>query len=400
MTPIDVDFDRLGSNAFAYLRSLYQTASRFPYPLQAGSSGTLLGTSFACFLAHLIGRTDDFPGRASVARELVSLPVDADGWVLNPELEKGRFIRADRHDHGYLRAQETFFVRSALRSLGLRPVVPIPWAKRIADEGGVSAFLGGLDWSNPWLVSNWDMFLGTFLLEWVNEDPKSAAPARGVRSYFDWHDKRMNPETGFWGDHADLLNAMAGGFHVILHYDYAGWNYPGTDKAVRTALGLVWRDGLFVYAGGGGACEDYDGVDILVRLGKKSSVEEGLIKAAVARAVRRILSGGKADGGFPWRLQPSPMALAQSVGSACAVRDWAVSFAYRLKYRSHYRCVHHYSSFSRYPFQIGESDLWSTWFRLLTVALAAKQYPELFVKPCGWALPSWPGLGYLGALVE
>lgn len=396
MSPIAVDFDHLAGMAFGYLRSLYQAESLFPYPLQAGTSGTLLGTSFACFLAHLIGRTDDIPGRASAEREFRSLPVDADGWVFSPDLETGGFIRADRHDHGYLRAQETFFVRTALRSLGLRPVVPMPWARRLVEEGAVPAFLEGLDWSNPWLVSNWDMFLGTFLLEWADEEPDSPALVAGARSYFDWHDQRMNRETGYWGDHADLLNAMAGGFHVILHYDYAGRNYPGTDNAVRTALGLAWRDGLFVYAGGGGACEDLDGVDILARLGRKSSVDQAQIKGVLSRAVRRVLSGRNSDGGFPWRLQPSLAALAQSVGDARTMYDWAVSFAYRLRYRSHYRCVHYYSSFSKYPFQIGKSDLWSTWFRLLTVALAAKRYPELFERPCGWTLPSWPGLGYLG----
>lgn len=398
MRPINVDFNRLGDFAFGYLRNLYQVQSRFPYPLQAGNQGTLLGTCFACFLAHLIGRTEDLPGRVAIERELKSLPLDSDGWIHSPELETGGFIRADRHDHEYLRAQVTFFVRCALRCLGLRPVVPIAWARRLVERHAVWEYLDGLDWSNPWLVSNWDMFLGAFLLEWTDDEPESSDVVAAVQAYFDWHDRRMNATTGFWGDHSDLLNAMAGGFHVLLHYDYAGRMYSGIENAVHTTLKLVWRDGLYVYGGGGGSCEDLDAVDILVRLGQRSTVDQDQVRGCLARVVRRILSARNADGGFPWRLQPSGAAFVRSVGEARTLSDWAASFAYRLRHRSHYHCVHYYSSFSKYPFAIEKSDIWSTWFRLLAVVLMARRYPELFTQRCGWTLPNWPGLGYCGDL--
>lgn len=396
MKVITVKFDQLADLAFGYLQSLYQPESRFPYPLQAGNQGTLLGTSFACFLAHLIGRTEDLPGRTAIEREFKLLPLDSDGWIESPDMEVGEFIRQDRHDPDYLRAQGTFFVRTAARCFGLYPVVPLPWVKRLAESEGVCSYLDGLDWSNPWLVSNLDMFLGAFLLEWAENEPECSAAASGVRAYFDWHDQRMNQATGFWGNHEDLLNAMAGGFHIILHYDYAGREYFGADGAVRAALELIWHDGLYGYGGGGGSCEDLDGVDILMRLGQRSSADQNQIRETLARIARRILSTVNSDGGFPWRLQPSGLALVRSFGDVRIVSDWVMSFTYRLMHRSHYDCLHYYSSFSKYPFKISKSDIWSTWFRLLAVALIAKRYPELFSEQCSWTLPSWPGLGYYG----
>jgi len=60
---LDTPFKKISNRLFSYLCSLYQPAERFPYPLQKGQQGSLFGTSFACYIAAMLGKQNELPGR-------------------------------------------------------------------------------------------------------------------------------------------------------------------------------------------------------------------------------------------------------------------------------------------------------------------------------------------------
>lgn len=392
---IDTNFDSLGESAFEYLKRMHTEGAEFPFRLQSGTESTFLATTFACFIANLLGREQDIPSRERIIRSFLNLKSDQDGWLDYPDLHQGDFVRTGSHDWNYLITQGTVFCRMALRCLGEEPVVPFPWVQRLVDENKVESYLDNLDWRNPWLVSNMDMFLGTFLLEWLDKEPSSDTVKNAVDTYFRWHDEHIDQVSGFWGDQTDALNAMAGGYHMILHYHYAGRYYQPKKPAIDATLALTWKDHLFVYGGGGGACEDLDGVDILIRLGRQDEWKHKEIKTLLMQVTQRILNSQNKDGGFPWRLQPDiGSSLVKSLNDPLMLRAWGFSLLYKALHRSHYNSTHYYSSFSAYPFMISHSDLWSTWFRLLTIGFIAQRYPESFKYPCNWKFPQWPGLGF------
>jgi hypothetical protein len=191
---------------------------------------------------------------------------------------------------------------------------------------------------------------------------------------------------------------MAGAYHILIHYDYAGLTIINEKAIIDSTLSLVCRDGLFVYGGGGGSCEDMDAIDILVRLSLITDYRQAEVKMALLRAANMLSMGQCSDGGFSWRIQPRLTNLFEIKFSSGMTTDLlkgvAGNLIYKVLHRSHYCSTHFYSSLSIYPFKLMESDMWSTWFRSTSLAFIAQRYPDAFKGVCNWRLPFWPGLGY------
>jgi len=101
--------------------------------------------------------------------------------------------------------------------LGVKADRRVKWLESFFSEGKIEIWLERLYWKNPWLVSNLDMFTGIFLLEWKDYDPEDQRVSSTLDAYFKWYDKNQNSGTGFWGNQKNLLNAMAGAYHIFIH---------------------------------------------------------------------------------------------------------------------------------------------------------------------------------------
>ena len=391
-----IDIELMGNRIWDYTCSLYQPNERFPYPLQAGQPGSLYGSAFAAFIAHMLGRANELPGRDRIICEIRRIRNIETGLFDDPDVKLSDYLKPDSHSELYVSLQTTYFCISALRSLGCIDELPIDWMHIIGPEKSIYQWLTALDWSNPWLVSNLDMFLGIFLLEneKFNDDPMVKST---IADYFRWHNDCQDALTGFWGSQADQLSAMAGAYHIVLHYDYTDTKIGHVKEMIDATLNLVMRDGLFVYGGGGGSCEDMDAIDLLVRLTRLSDYRCEEIRTVLTHAAHMLILGQNSDGGFSWRIQPKFNRMVKGVSlfgfNQRLLFSQAYDFLYKFRYRSHYNSIHNYSSLAKYPFKLDVSDLWSCWFRAISIAFILKTYPDDIGLNCHWTFPGWPGLG-------
>ena len=393
-----ISFGSMSDRLFSFVCQLYQPNERFPYPLQKGQKGSLLGTLFASLIAHMLNRVDQLPGREKICQELLNLRNPETGLFVDPDLQSNHLLKPEIHSMLYVTLQSTYFSYACLHALGVSVDRRVCWLSPLLEDGAVANWLNQLDWKNPWLVSNLDMFLGVFLLEWQSYDNTDECVEKAIAAYFNWHDEMQIPQTGFWGKQGDLLNAMAGGYHIYLHYDYCNRPIQYVKNIIDATLQLPCRDGLFVYGGGGGSCEDMDAIDILVRLSLRTSHREDEIRNVLLLASEKLSLGSNNDGGFSWRIQPTFGSFFSKLinlgGFKHSLSGDIYAMAYKIAHNSHYNSTHYYSSLLSYPYKISKSDMWSSWFRPLTLALVAKRYPEHFLSSCDWRLPYWPGLGY------
>ena len=391
-----ISLDRIEHGILDLLPTLYDEDAVFPYRLQANLGGSLYGTCFACFIAHLFNKSHVLNGREKIIAALISLPVSKEGLIDTSECRDIGLSNSNGHTPLYVQLQTTTFVRAALRALGTQPLGNVRWALRIAEKPGIKKWLYNLPWINPWLASNLDMFLGIFLLELQSSFGADSLACSALEQYFCWHNEMQDSKTGFWGSQIDIHNAMAGAYHIVLHYDYANRTLKHIEEMIDSILCLPWRDGLFVHGGGGGSCEDLDAIDLMIRLSLVSKHRAEQVRTTVLQACNRIANGQNSDGGFGWRIMPKPSQILSAIfhGRFGLARMIATSLIFGLMHRSHLSSIHYYSSCQSYPYRINKSDLWSCWFRPLALALAAQRYPEAFYGGGTWSLPDWPGLGY------
>jgi len=387
-----IDFKIIKSQLVQYIEKI-KTNDPFPYPLQAGSLGSMYGSCFAVLTAELLNYK--LPDSEKIKAMLLENMDSDTGMVTNSEFENEVFPKERSHDQVYLDLQTSYFARSALYALGEVKLPPVYFALELAKKNEVYYWLDNLDWGEPWLVSNLDMFLGIFLLEHQEQAPNDPVIEKGLAEYFRWHEEKQYPKDGFWGSNKDPLERMAGGYHIFVIYDAIKRKIPYLDEAVVATRKLAWADALYVYGGGGGSCEDMDAIDILVR-GYISAPEKYQdMKSELIFVAERLAYSQNNDGGFSWRL-PTKLSwiiellkrkqLSPLIGSLKTV-------AFKLKNRSHYNSTHLYSSCKVYPFKIGDSDTWSCWFRASALAMIAQAIPEEFENECDWFLHERPGLG-------
>jgi hypothetical protein len=391
---LSIPFNKISDQLYMYLCSLYQSGENFPYPLQQGQRGSLFGTAFTSYVAHMLGRTADLPGRQDIAENILALRNPETGLFSDSDIKSEHFLNPSHHSELYVSLQTTSFCYSCLKALNVDINCQMPWLDPLLPKGEISEWLGSLAWGNPWLVSNLDMFLGIFLLNWQSQCPKDEIINAAVDEYFAWHDQNQDNETGFWGDQRSLFNAMAGGYHIYIHYDYANRKIHYLDKIIDSTLQLVARDGLFVYGGGGGSCEDMDAIDILIRCSLRSDHRKDEIKKVLLDSALMLSTGQLSDGGFSWRVQPSMADLFCVSNGADFIKRKTYNFLFKVRHRSHYASIHNYSSLQIYPFKLNQSDTWSSWFRPLALAYIAQRYPDNFSEACEWNAPDWAGLGY------
>ena len=391
---LNVPFSKISDQLFDYICSLYQHDVRFPYPLQHGQKGSLFGTAFATYVAQMLGRTNELPGKQQIVDYVLSLRNPATGLFADPDIAIQHFLKPDHHSELYVSLQTTSFCYACLQALEVDVDWQIPWLEPLLVKGQLVKWLDNLEWGNPWLVSNLDMFVGNLLLTWQQNDPADSAVAAAVDEYFVWHNVNQDSRTGFWGEQKSLFNAMAGGYHIYIHYDYANRRINYVDKIIDSTLQLVARDGLFVYGGGGGSCEDMDAIDILVRCSLLSDYRRNEVRQVLLNAAQMLNTGQLSDGGFSWRVQPRFTDIFNFSNGYEFLNRKIYNLLFKARHRSHYASAHNYSSLKIYPYHLHRSDTWSSWFRPLALAFIAQRYPDDFNEPCNWRSPHWPGLGF------
>ena len=144
---------------------------------------------------------------------------------------------------------------------------------------------------------------------------------------------------------------------------------------VQTTLGLqAANSGLFGEKWGG-ACEDYDGVEVLVHASRQMK-DLSEVQSALSRMEYRIVGGMDKSGGYPYSL------TGKGFGGI-----WN-RMMIRLKGQDSY----YYSGWRRMHSSRLTPDLWGTYFRTLAVVQISCLFDPVSVLR--WNFLSLPGWGY------
>lgn len=335
---------------------------------------TLLSSCFAVQLCYLLNR-QDFLDRRMLAERIVAQQ-KIDGTFVDPGFSRSQLI--GRQSDEYLRWQFTFFALAALDMLEVRPAHGNGFLGDFQDPDFTEAWLLRQDFDDFWYGSNIIMFLLFFLA--YEREKGSTNYNESLARIFACLDRLQDGTTGFWGKRVqvDPANGMYGAAHIYLFYEYFERPIGIVPKIVESTLKLQHSNGLY---GGceGGACEDYDGVEILVRTKAGASASAGEeIKDSLRKTYAMLLRRQHPSGGFSYRIA--------SIAPGMVLRRIVDKVSGRLVYR--------FSGWEKMACNPYVPDIWATYFRFLTIAQIettldlTRSYDYQSSR-----LPSW---GYLG----
>ena len=211
------------------------------------------------------------------------------------------------------------------------------------------------------------------------------------------HLKSIN-QFGFWGPYKSMSHLQfQNGYHQYEAMDYLNTKSVPWENAADNVAALADRNGHFAPYPGGGGCYDYDAVYILTSAG---AATVNKYKELLLITANSILCEQNIDGGFCETHRVRPRSIHNALLSAKHVYNASgIARVERLRQMitllrpKHDRIHTHWSTYSR---RWNESDLWDSWFRMLTVAridvaLDASRVSE-------WGFIDYPGIGFHSAL--
>jgi hypothetical protein len=240
---------------------------------------------------------------------------------------------------------------------------------------------------------NQAMFIGIFLLHGRDHLGLDAQPL--IDAWVEAHLRRMN-SLGFWGGDAGMTHLQfQNGYHQHEVLEYLGVENPRLQHTLAAVRELADIEGHFAPYPGGGGCYDYDAVFMLTPAGR---VPDSATRDLLLQTASTIASEQRPNGGFAESLRVRPRSLAglhSFVSQTLHAVGKGPLFTERLRYGltlqrpKHDRIHTHWSRYSR---RWDESDLWDSWFRMLTLArIDVALHPE---RAGQWGFIDYPGIGY------
>jgi hypothetical protein len=339
-----------------------KTGTQGEYTMFPGGNVTLYASCFAAMILHYVNALYDID---KVKRNKW---VDyINGWQ---DSVTGRFIGLEivpeeltspKHDWNHVTMHLTAHAIPALHVLGGRPLYPLHFAHRFLDQKNLRDWLDQRDWKDAWLEGNNLLFVGQFLVYLRDFEGKKKAQT-ALDTYFDWLDAEQDPSTGLWGTngYCDSYEALYGAYHQLLVYHYCNRPVHYAQRIIDTVLNLQHPDGSFTRSGGGGACEDVDAVDVLVNLYKSIGYKPRALHNALQRVLKIILDSQMPDGGFVYRRGTSFSQL----------------------------------GIPRTFVPVNTPDMFSTWFRVHTIALICQVLQDHPLAQIPWRFNSICSMGW------
>jgi hypothetical protein len=282
------------------------------------------------------------------------------GIFIGPEIVPGE-LTSSIHDWTHVTMHLTAHAVPALHILGGRPAYALRFAKRFLDLNRLSQWLQRRDWRKAWLEGNNLLFVGQFLI-YLRDFEQCDEAQVALNLLFEWLNREQDPATGLWGTdgYCDAFDAIYGGYHQLLLYYYCNRPVPHAERIIDTGLGLQHSDGGFARDWGGGACEDVDVVDILVNLYKRTGHRPRAVRRALQLALDNILNQQLADGGFVYRKGQTFSQM----------------------------------GIQRTQVPANTSELFSTWFRVHTIALASQVIADHELSEIPWKFNNTCSMGW------
>lgn len=206
------------------------------------------------------------------------------------------------------------------------------------------------------------------------------------------HRSAMN-RFGFWGASRSMSHLQfQNGYHQYEIFQYLGSEDIPWGVAAASVAFLADDDGHFAPYPGGGGCYDYDAVFILTSKYQLSLRYRELLMLTADS----ILHEQNRDGGFceshcirPRSLLNFFRSISHSLSCNGCARAERLRASFNLLRKKHDRIQTHWSLYSR---EWNESDLWDSWFRMLTLArIDCSLNSE---NSNLWGFTDFPGIGF------
>lgn len=157
----------------------------------------------------------------------------------------------------------------------------------------LEAWLSRRDLRDPLLEGTTIVNLGSFLLLYSKKDEAVASHLLGI--LMDWHDRMLEPTTGFWGvgqalSEERMIQAMCGSASKYHLYYALDLDIPSFERAVDFCLSLPPRVRT--------ACIDLSAIDILANCFRLGSYREEDIIRWLSAMLNGLLEFQNPDGGF------------------------------------------------------------------------------------------------------
>lgn len=330
--------------------------------MSPNGQNTLYSSCFAAMTLHYLGALPEPSSqeRRAWAAYIQQWQDPNTGLFLGPEVVQEEFTHA-RHDWEHVTMHLTAHALPALNLLGEQPCYPLHFAKIYLNPIKLSRWLAARDWHDAWLEGNNLLFVGQFLIHLRDYEGLLEAE-QALEYYFEWLDQHVDPLTGLWGTntHASVPVAIYGAYHQLLVYYCCRRVVQHPTRIMDLVLDMQHADGSFMIGGGGGACEDADAVDILVNLYKRTGYRPLAVRRALRRALESVLSQQMPDGGFVYR-RGAPMKLL---------------------------------GLSRTGSAANTPDMFSTWFRVHTIALICEILHDHPLAQVNWQFNNVCSMGW------
>ena len=356
-------------------------SSESTYSLTPAAEPSAYARCFGVFCRHLANEPFVHSERATLAAAI-------------RESARHAHAQRDTDRRGKPFRQLLAFSLSALAALGsltddpLEDIVREQITERVRADLDAYGALEGRPGSG-----NQAMFMAVLLLH--ARDYLNCNSDGRVQEWVALHLARMN-RFGFWGSDRGMTHLQfQNGYHQYEILDFLGIASPRRRESLAAVSSLADTEGHFAQYPGGGGCYDYDAVFVLTPDGRLADPETA---ALLERTAITLLNEQLPNGGFAESLQVRPRQLASigrmlshvvDGGRALPLLGERLRYAVALQ-RPHHNRIH--THWSRYSRRWDESDLWDSWFRMMT--LARIQIALDPSKASMWRFINYPGIGY------
>lgn len=214
-----------------------------------------------------------------------------------------------------------------------------------------------------------------------------------IEKWIEMHLNQINSQ-GFWGDYSNMTYLQfQNGYHQYEILEYFNVENKFSGIAAQNVALLSDIKGQFAPYHGGGGCFDYDAIFIILGSSDKPIKQ---YYELLTQTLKNILISQSKDGGFseskyirPRSVSNIFLAFKHVISRKNSLtRIESIRYNLTLLRNKHNKIKTHWSD---EPRGWSESNLWDSWFRMLTIArldLALKQ-----TKTDDWGFINYPGIG-------
>ncbi|MGF1523656.1 MAG: hypothetical protein ACFBSF_15170 [Leptolyngbyaceae cyanobacterium] len=369
--PKAYSLDTIREQAVPYFGSLWD-ASTGGFQFTPEQPATLMATSYTILGLEFVGGLGALkPAQKEAAIAYLMANVKPDGLFIDPRFDIQDAL-SERHDLAYFQEETTTICQQALDAISAPPPPIRDWERDRRLAAGITSYFESLAWQDPWMDSNPVMFLLSQLCHDAARHDRPDLLAH-VDTALDWLDAHQSSITGLWqGPHeVSLVNAMAATFHFTFFYLYRGRPIQHVERIIDSCLSLQQSHGLFSEGAAiGQTCLDYDAIDLLAKASAVTRFRAADVRNAMDLAYNALLGTYNVeDGGFAdskEKLKPRrgrKIKLLKKLG----LSHW-VSPMVRVPAEGTYHVCWEPLSCDR-----SRSNAFSTWFRLISIYLAAQE---------------------------